>query len=225
MSRLASKFPRTRFVIVLGGLLLILVLTPALENVVKPGLSRMLELLGLVVPVMAASAAGGTARSRGIAFGLAGLGVLATADSLAHLSGLPPQLGIVLCVLLLGYTTVRLFIGVVRSRTVTADVIAGALASYMMIGLTWAFAYGLLETMRPGSIRGLSEGVAPLQFPALLYFSYITLLSIGFGDITPVSSTARILTVFEGLLGMAFTTIILAVLVAAYLNARHNTEV
>jgi hypothetical protein len=90
----------------------------------------------------------------------------------------------------------------------------------MMVGLTWAFAYGFLETVSPGSIHGLSEGRSPLDFPALLYFSYITLLSIGYGDIAPLSATARMMAVLEGLAGMAFTTIILAVLVAAYLMNR-----
>jgi hypothetical protein len=124
------------------------------------------------------------------------------------------------CVIFLAYTTYRLLVGVVRSPAVTGDVIAGALAAYMMVGLTWSFAYGLLETVWPGSIHGLSEGGSPLDFPSLLYFSYITLLSIGYGDITPLSATARMLTVVEGLVGMAFTTIILAVLVTAYLNRR-----
>jgi len=224
MSRLGSKIPRPRFVLVLIGLMLILLLAPTLEHVVRPGMSRMLGFVGLIIPILAVSAAGDSGRPRRIAVGLAGLCLLASADSIARFSQLPPQLSIGLCVIFLAYTTVRLLVGVVRIHKVTIDVIAGALASYMMVGLTWAFAYGLLETMRPGSIHGLSEGNAPLGFPALLYFSYITLLSIGFGDITPLSSTARMMTVFEGLLGMAFTTIILAVLVAAYLNPRNDAN-
>jgi len=47
-----------------------------------------------------------------------------------------------------------------------------------------------------------------------VYFSYVSLLTIGYGDITPVSAGARTLVVLEGLLGMAFTTVLLAVLVA-----------
>ena len=224
MLRFASKIKRPRFAHVLVGLLLILVLTPALQHVARPGMTRMLGLLGLVIPVLAMSAAGDAGRPRHIAIGMALLCVLTSADTMIGFTHLPPQIGIAACVCFLAFTTLRLIVGVVRSRKVTGDVIAGALSSYMMVGLTWAFAYGLLETVRPGSIHGLSEGSTPLGFSALLYFSYITLLSIGFGDITPVSATARMMTVFEGLLGMAFTTIILAVLVAAYLNRRDDEK-
>ena len=183
-------------------------------------MSRMLGVLGLVIPILAVSAAGDKGTPRRIAVGLAVLCIVTNADAMARFTSLPPQVGIGLCVIFLAYTTVRLMVGVVTSGTVTVDVIAGALASYMMVGLTWALAYGLLETMRPGSIHGLSEGSALLDFTALLYFSYITLLSIGYGDIAPLSAIARMMTVFEGLLGMAFTTIILAVLVSAYLGRR-----
>jgi len=222
MKTIVSRIPRLRFVVILGFLLLILVLAPALQQEARPGMSRMLGLLGLLVPILALAAIDAPGRPRRIAIALAGLCLLASADNLAGFSHLPPQIGIALCVLFLAYTTFRLFAGVVASPTVTADVIAGALASYMLVGLTWAFAYGLLETVRPGSTHGLAEGGAALDFPSLLYFSYITLLTIGYGDITPLSATARMMTVVEGLLGMGFTTVVLAVLVAGHLRHRDN---
>ncbi|HYV85763.1 MAG TPA: potassium channel family protein [Patescibacteria group bacterium] len=222
MKPIVARIPRLRFVVILGFLLLILVLSPVLQGETRPAMSRMLGLLGLLVPILALVAIDAPGRPRRIAIALAFLCVLASADNLAGFSHLPPQIGIAVCVIFLAYTTARLFAGVVASRNVNADVIAGALASYMLVGLTWAFAYGLLETVRPGSIHGLAEGGAALDFPSLLYFSYITLLTIGYGDITPLSATARMMTVVEGLLGMTFTTIILAVLVSAHLRQRDN---
>ena len=221
MKPIVARIPRLRFVVILGFLLLILVLSPVLQGETRPAMSRMLGLLGLLVPILALVAIDAPGRPRRVAITLACLCVLASADNLAGFSHLPPQIGIAMCVIFLAYTTARLFAGVVASRDVTADVIAGALASYMLVGLTWAFAYGLLETVRPGSIHGLAEDGA-LDFPSLLYFSYITLLSIGYGDITPLSAAARMMTVVEGLLGMTFTTIILAVLVSAHLRQRDN---
>jgi hypothetical protein len=222
MKPIVSRIPRLRFRVILGFLLLILVLAPVLQQETRPAMSRMLGLLGLLVPILALAAIDAPGLQRRVAIGLAVLCLLASADNLAGFSHLPPQIDIALCVIFLAYTTLRLFIGVVASRTVTADVIAAALSSYMLVGLTWAFAYGLLETVRPGSIRGLVEGGATLDFPSLLYFSYITLLTIGYGDITPLSATARMMTVVEGLLGMAFTTVVLAVLVAGHLRDREN---
>ena len=61
-----------------------------------------------------------------------------------------------------------------------------------------------------------------VRFSDLLYFSYVTLLTIGYGDITPVSPAARALVVLEGLLRMAFTTMLLAVLIAKALGRRED---
>jgi voltage-gated potassium channel len=91
----------------------------------------------------------------------------------------------------------------------------------VMIGLTWAIAFGVVETRWPGSIRFAADNVE-VRFSDLLYFSYVTLLTIGYGDITPVSPAARTLVVLEGLLGMAFTTVLLAVLVAKALGRRED---
>ena len=85
-----------------------------------------------------------------------------------------------------------------------------------MTGLTWALAYGVVETLSAGSIRA-ADGT-PVDFPTLLYFSFITLLSIGYGDVTPASPFARTLAMLEGLAGMMFTTVVLAALVATHLQ-------
>ena len=88
-----------------------------------------------------------------------------------------------------------------------------------MIGLTWAIAFGVVE-IALARFDSFPRSSAEVRFSDLLYFSYVSLLTIGYGDITPVSSAARMLVVLEGLLGMAFTTVLLAVLVAKVLGRR-----
>jgi hypothetical protein len=188
----------------------------AAAPVASPPAGRALSLLGLVVPVLAVAAASDTRSHRRTAIILAVLCAAANADGLAHVTNLPREVGAAAALLFLAYTTYLLLNGVLRSRCVTSDVIAGALASYLMIGLTWAIAYGLVETMAPGSI--VAPGSAPVDLQTVVYFSFITLMTIGFGDVTPLSTAARTLAVFEGLIGVAFTTIILAVLVAILLR-------
>ena len=121
----------------------------------------------------------------------------------------------------LAYTTYLVLRAVVGSAQVTPEIVAGALASYVMIGLTWAIAFGVVETNWPGSIHFAGDH-AEVRFSELLYFSYVSLLTIGYGDITPVSAAARTLVVLEGLLGMAFTTVLLAVLVAKGIGRRDD---
>ena len=72
-----------------------------------------------------------------------------------------------------------------------------------------------------GSIRFAGDSTEA-HLSDLLYFSYVSLLTIGYGDITPVSAAARTLVVLEGLLGMAFTTVLLAVLVFKAVGARED---
>jgi hypothetical protein len=209
-----TQRPRPQYFIVLCCLAALLVLPAVVSAFAGPG--RALSLLGLLVPVLAVAAASDTPRHRRTAIVLAVLCAATNAEGLAHLTTLPPEVGAAAALLFLGYTTYLLLNGVLRSRRVTSDVIAGALASYLMIGLTWAVAYGLVEAIVPGSINTPAGARVDLQ--TLVYYSYITLMTIGYGDVTPVTAAARTLAVFEGLVGVAFTTVILAALVAMLLR-------
>jgi len=198
-------------------LVAVIALAPLLEDTVHPGVGGMLGFVGLAVPAVAVAAASSRAKIRRTALALAGLCFLTNGVTLVE-SAVPAWLGNAAALAFLAFTTYVVLHAVVTSEQVGPDVIAGALASYVMIGLTWAIAFGVMETHRPGSIR-FPPG-PPAGFSDLLYFSYISLLTIGYGDITPVSGAARTLVVFEGLIGMAFTTVLLAVLVAMRLRDR-----
>jgi voltage-gated potassium channel len=99
-------------------------------------------------------------------------------------------------------------------------VLAGALASFMMAGMAFAVVYGVIEARLPGAFA--APGLEPAAFPDLVYFSFVTLLTIGFGDVTPVAPVARAFVLFEGLFSVIFTTIVMASLVAGYL--RHRSQ-
>lgn len=198
-------------------LVAVIALAPILEDEVHPGVGRMLGFVGLAVPAVAVAAASSRVRIRRMAFTLAALCFLMNGVALVATS-VPVWLGNVTALAFLAFTTYVMLHAVATSERVGADVIAGALASYVLIGLTWAIAFAIVETHWPGSIRfppGERAG-----FSDLLYFSYVSLLTVGYGDITPASGLARTLVVFEGLIGMAFTTVLLAVLVAMRLRDR-----
>jgi hypothetical protein len=199
-------------------LVAVIVLVPLVEALSGLRVSVMLGLAGLTIPILAVAAASDRPRHRRAAFALAALSALANGAALPN-RGVPLWAGNGASLIFLGYTTYLVLCAVVRSERVTPDIVAGALASYVMIGLTWAIAFGVVETRWPGSIHFAGDGAAP-RFSDLLYFSYVSLLTIGYGDITPVSPAARTLVVLEGLLGMAFTTVLLAVLVAKAVSRR-----
>jgi hypothetical protein len=100
--------------------------------------------------------------------------------------------------------------------------VLGGIAGYLLIGLTWAFAYQLLIERAPSAIY-FEPGVAqsfPRQPTHMIYFSFTTLTTVGFGDIHPITPAARALTVAEALVGQLYIAILIASLVGMALQAR-----
>jgi hypothetical protein len=95
------------------------------------------------------------------------------------------------------------------------DRLWGAAASYLMLGILWCFIYALVELERQQTFLVRGEP-ANLQLAELLYFSFSTLTTIGFGDIVPLSRGAQMAAVFEGIGGTLFLAILIAKLVGVY---------
>lgn len=100
------------------------------------------------------------------------------------------------------------------------DRLWGAAAAYLMIGILWCFLYALVELERGQTflVRGEPSN---LQLIDLLYFSFSTLTTIGFGDIVPLSPGAQVAAIFEGIVGTLFLAILIAKLVGVYPPATH----
>jgi Ion channel len=206
--------PHARFGVVLLLLLALLLLLVGLD--LDLGSTRLLDAASVAILIVAIAAAADERRSRRKVIAL---GVLAAALNGGTLSGFRPagiEIGPAVSALFAGYTTWLLLGGVVHSKRVTGDVLAGALAAYVMAGLAFAMVYGVVEARVPGSFNLPGGGAA--SFPDLVYFSFVTLLTIGFGDVTPAGPVVRAVVLVEGLFGVAFTTIVMASLVAAYLQ-------
>jgi hypothetical protein len=105
---------------------------------------------------------------------------------------------------------------VLRQGPVTRRRIQGAIAAYVLLGLTWSYAYTLVALCRPGAFSGVDGGDAPAP---LIYFSFVTLTTLGYGDITPIHPVARSLAILEALTGQIYPAILLARLVALELHA------
>ena len=104
--------------------------------------------------------------------------------------------------------------------------VLGGIAGYLLIGLTWTFAYQLLVQQAPSAIHfepGVAESL-PRQPNHLIYFSFTTLTTVGFGDVLPLTPAARALTVAEALVGQLYIAILIASLVGMALQARSAEE-
>jgi hypothetical protein len=119
--------------------------------------------------------------------------------------------------LLYASTTLFVLVRVLRTERVTGDTLCGAIAVYLMIGLTWCLGYVLLEYLRPGSYALAAGATRRATGKDLLYFSYVTLATLGYGDVVPVTDGARSLAVLEGLCGTIYMAILVARLIGLHL--------
>ncbi len=116
---------------------------------------------------------------------------------------------------------------VFRSGPVTSYRVQGAIAVYLLFGVGWAHAYHLTNLLHPGSFNSTTGGMSSVLDYA--YYSYITLSTVGYGDITPVRPIARMLSTGEALTGQLYLAVLIARLVAMEVvnwqtKANHNSE-
>lgn len=120
-------------------------------------------------------------------------------------------LGAIFQVALLGALTLAVLSRILRHEEVTEQTILGAVSAYLLIGQVFAWIYLALHGIEGSSVLKPSEaGEIPV------YYSYVVLTTLGFGDVTPTTELAQRLTVLEALMGQLFLTILLARLVSVY---------
>lgn len=109
---------------------------------------------------------------------------------------------------------------VMRSGTVDANSIIGAVCIYLLLGVIWALFYVLVNILIPGSFSVQISGSAFEQLQAFLYYSFVTLTTLGYGDIAPIRETARALSTIQAILGQFYIAILVAGLVAAFITQK-----
>jgi hypothetical protein len=111
-------------------------------------------------------------------------------------------------------TAVGLFSNLRSSRIITRVHLYTAVNIYLMLGMLWASLYLAIDAFHPGSIQ--IAGNPTERDTNLLYFSLITLSTVGYGDIVPLSGEARILAALEGVTGVLYMAITVALLVSRF---------
>jgi hypothetical protein len=121
------------------------------------------------------------------------------------------------CLAILVFMTLK---RTLRPGPVTMYRVMGGIAGYLLIGATWAFAYELVAQQAPGAIHfdAPRAQTPPWQVNDLIYFSFITLTTVGYGDVHPVHPVVRSLAVAEALIGQLYVAILIASLVGMALQ-------
>jgi hypothetical protein len=112
-------------------------------------------------------------------------------------------------------TVVRLFSYLKNASIVDESHLATAVSIYLLLAMLWFAIYNVAEILSPDAILLKSVTAADRQ-SELLYFSLITLTTIGYGDIVPVQGEVRMLAALEGVTGVLYVAITVALLVGSY---------
>jgi len=110
----------------------------------------------------------------------------------------------------------------INQKVVTIDLIWGAVCGYFLIGFMWGDIYFLLETIHPGSFN-LGQQEVP-DIDSFIYFSFVTLATLGYGDIVPLTEHAQSFTVIEAVMGQMYLVVNIAALVAIRISQSESRE-
>ncbi len=126
-------------------------------------------------------------------------------------------------VTILSIATISVLKYVFSIKKVTFDYINATLCVYLILGLLWVSLYSIAESIQPGSFLFPDDGLGAFVDDShgdsavrRIYFSFVTLLTLGYGDVVPVHSIARLLAILEALIGQIFLVVLVARLVGVY---------
>lgn len=111
---------------------------------------------------------------------------------------------------------------VVFGTEITMNRLVGAVCVYLLLGTIWAIAYSLVDAVSPGSFAGFTPQDGGGWDAEWLYFSFVTMASLGYGDILPVLGTARTLAYLQAVFGQFYIAILVAGLVSAYISNKRG---
>ena len=124
--------------------------------------------------------------------------------------------GHILATIFFGFMSVALFAYLGRPGVITSGRLYASASLYLILGIFWFSVYRLIETIHAGSFVLIAPRATSASRAALLYFSLITLTTVGYGDVLPATPTARGFAALEGVRGVLYLAITVARLVAAY---------
>ncbi|MDW7693541.1 potassium channel family protein [Flammeovirgaceae bacterium SG7u.111] len=125
-------------------------------------------------------------------------------------------------ILFFGIADYRLIKFVAKSKNVTANIIYGAICGYLLMGFIGAMLFDVLTTIAPNSLD--FPYTDQPGFHDFLYFSFVTLSTLGYGDVTPAAEVAQSLSILLSVTGQMYLTVLVAMLVGKYLNDQNSTK-
>lgn len=147
--------------------------------------------------------------------------LLSWAAEFLNISALRPLASVLAAIFL--FLAVGLILAHLASqKEVTRDMIMGAICAYFLLGFGWAHLFFLFESSSPGAFALPVENAGDLL--NFIYYSFVTLTTLGYGDVVPISSHARSLAVLEAAMGQLYIAVTIARLVGMHISQAPQKE-
>jgi voltage-gated potassium channel len=117
------------------------------------------------------------------------------------------------------FTLIHILRFIISEQDVTIDLIAGAASVYLLMALMWAFIFQVLELFHPGSFDIPQAQIQGNQ-SLFIYYSFVTITTLGYGDITPISTAASSFSILEAVVGQLFLVVLISWLVGMHVSNR-----
>jgi hypothetical protein len=220
MHKKIAKLPIAYY---LGALLLMMALSPFIE-VFKHGV--LAESLLMCVVLLSAVLGMDARRSRTlVGIVLAAPAIIGRWMNYWYPGFVPPEIVFGCGILFIAYIVWNLILFILRSPRVDSEVLCAGIAGYITLGWLWALIYVLVDRLIPGAFGFGSGDLQMMKGFNSIYFSFSTISTMGYGDIVPVASVARMLAVMEAMAGVFYMTILIARLVALYSTGNSDSRV
>ena len=179
---------------------------------------------GLAVVVFSAAlyAVMGRGRITIIAFVLGVPAILIHAINVAGYLESLQTLSLILGLVFLVFMTSVFVCSIVSDPSVTTDTLAGAVSAYMLMGITFGIAYSLINHLVPGAFRDTLEPGKHLTQSDFTFFSFVTMTTVGYGDIVPSDAHARSVAMIEAVIGIMYPAVLISRLVGMHQSKRGN---
>ncbi len=209
---------RGNFLFLLAALAVFLVVSPLIHNKILLSASLLVILLGAI------RAVAGNPRTVRVAMAFAALSLLSSVAAVQYDTAPVRLFGALVYVVFFSVTFGAMLGHVLSPGSVTVNKIAGGICVYVLIAIVAAFLFAILDEVDPKSFKGLRADNDVHTFSDAVYFSFVTLTTLGYGDITPQTPLARNLCAMLAVIGQIYLTVLVAALVALHIGERISSR-
>ena len=221
VKRVYTFYSEQRFLFLLISILLLLLLSPFLRGFLS--IKIMLDIFFSLVFISAVNAISSNKRNLVI------LSVLAIPMLLSiwighfiEIQGLSIT-GSFSGIIFFIYLIITLLRHIFRQERINREVIFAAIVVYLLMGVLWAYVYGTIESIQPNSFSRIKDTMGDQRY-LFLYYSFVTLTTLGYGDISPITPVASSMAILEAIIGQLYLVVQIAWLVGLRVSQKTSIE-